>query len=299
MDSKHFGPADLVAMLELEVARLPPPVIDPEDFKPKKSFKDSPRYHQVGVDKQRVRSRVVRRTQSEMVRKPFTAGDGAKVNPRWDPDEHQRIVNIDLTQDPWRVPVIPPHHLALATEIRDRIFRSRRHAARMLGVSLTTICHHMNKGTPDRIGLGVALAPIVTKICDQEYKSQNQAARAKGVRRQTIYSARKRGTLDKVGKGKGTHVEYDNMTFKSFGELGDFLGLHKNTVAHHHKRGTMHLLGKGRGYRADIHKHGEQVASITYRGKEFPDVPTAAKSEGVSESAVYQHVRRTGQRLPC
>ena len=37
------------------------------------------------------------------------------------------------------------------------------------------------------------------------------------------------------------------------------------------------------------------ITSIRYRDKDFPDVATAAKAEGVSRQAVYDHLRISGQ----
>ena len=262
-NSIHPGPVDIAEIIGVPVSLDGFRYVDavPDDFKPVKSFRDSERYRQVTRDKQGVRQRATYRRESVMVRNPHTAGDGVKVNPRWDDDRPK--FEIDMNADPWRVPPITPDLFAYG-----------------------------RNGKKD------------TKIGKTVYESRTAAARAKGVKRQTIMSAARRGTLDNVGKGpKGKKVKYGNKFFKSFSELGRHLGVHRNTAAHHYHKGTIELIGVGRGARTDMIRdrvamanQGSRICTnFTWRGKVWPDVPTAAKAENVTESAVYQHIRRTGQ----
>lgn len=258
MSSKHFGPMDIIAMLELEAYPEPPSMTDPDTdpaYVMGRLRRERRQRYMSG--KQAGYARKERQTSSEWVRKPFTSGDGNKVNPRYDLDEERGSgLVIDLTQDPWRVPPIPPHHIALATEIRDRVFRSRTFAAKALGVSRTTIQYHVRRGTLHRVGLFMRAAVPCEDGDGNKFESYAAMGRAKGVQGQTVEKAAKRGTLHNVGNRGRKPIDYNGTTFKSFKELADFLGVSPSTVSTAHKRGRLASCGKGKGTRTDLRSGG-------------------------------------------
>lgn len=89
--------------------------------------------------------------------------------------------------------------------IRGIRYPSMAAAARKLGVSSTTVFNALERGTLDRVGLGIPAYKtnsIPVTIRGVTYASQCEAARQLGVKQNTIALAYKRGTLDKVGLRK-------------------------------------------------------------------------------------------------
>lgn len=88
----------------------------------------------------------------------------------------------------------PDHFLPVAVEIRGEVYPSQSAAARALGVSQATVCHALDRGDIDRVGLrGRLLQPIA--LGGVQYRSTRQAAKALGMSNSQLQRRVRRGDI--------------------------------------------------------------------------------------------------------